>query len=176
MLHCTAEITDDPEQFISACAGRCYSDYINLHWQVDCEAPSSSDARLTRVSRRYGPSFAAFQSYIQTARSQFPNTNIVVTEFALTAPASQAQQNAFFQQALPFLDGLRYVVYYSPFVVCVSLPPLCACPHADLRSARAARRRLCFSRTIPAPSASSAPARASTASVSSLSRISPTAR
>ncbi|KAF8600753.1 hypothetical protein BDV93DRAFT_525188 [Ceratobasidium sp. AG-I] len=39
--------------FISACAGRCYFDYVNIHW--------------------YGTSFAAFQSHVQNAHNRFPN-------------------------------------------------------------------------------------------------------
>lgn len=84
-------------QMISACAGRCYFDYINLHW--------------------YGTSFAAFQSYVQSAHSQFPNYQLVITEFALQNPSGgQAAQVAFFQQAFAFLDGASYVQLYFPFV------------------------------------------------------------
>ncbi|KAH8828978.1 hypothetical protein DL96DRAFT_1021653 [Flagelloscypha sp. PMI_526] len=71
-------------QFISACSG-CYHDWINLHW--------------------YGSNFAQFQSHIQNAHSRFPNERIIVTEYALVAPASADQQNAFFKQAVAFLDG-----------------------------------------------------------------------
>ncbi|KAE9406875.1 hypothetical protein BT96DRAFT_191271 [Gymnopus androsaceus JB14] len=80
-------------EMISACAGECFFDYINLHW--------------------YGTSFAEFQSYILEAHSQFPNYNMVITEFALNAGGDQL---SFFQSAFPFLDGLSYVILYFPFV------------------------------------------------------------
>ncbi|KAJ7447581.1 hypothetical protein B0H11DRAFT_1744793 [Mycena galericulata] len=84
-------------QMISACAGNCYFDYINLH--------------------HYGQSFADFQSYVEAAHARFPNYKIVVTEFALQAPAGgQAAQVSFFQQAIPFLDSASYVEMYFPFV------------------------------------------------------------
>jgi hypothetical protein len=84
-------------QMISACAGQCYFDYINLHW--------------------YGSTFAEFQSYVESAHSQFPNYQLVITEFALQNPAGgQSAQVAFFQQAFPFLDGASYVQLYFPFV------------------------------------------------------------
>ncbi|KAG2340160.1 hypothetical protein BDR05DRAFT_938085 [Suillus weaverae] len=84
-------------QMISACAGQCYFDYINLHW--------------------YGTTFAAFQSYVESAHSQFPNYQLVITEFALQNPAGgQAAQVTFFQQAFAFLDGASYVQLYFPFV------------------------------------------------------------
>ncbi|KAG0704801.1 hypothetical protein DFH29DRAFT_981288 [Suillus ampliporus] len=85
-------------QMISACAGQCYFDYINLHW--------------------YGiQTFAAFQSYVELAHSQFPNYQLVITEFALQNPAGgQADQVTFFEQAFPFLDGASYVQLYFPFL------------------------------------------------------------
>ncbi|EIW84822.1 hypothetical protein CONPUDRAFT_79587 [Coniophora puteana RWD-64-598 SS2] len=84
-------------QMISACNGGCSYDYINLHW--------------------YGPDFATFQSYVESANSKFPNTQIVITEFALQNPAGgQADQVNFFKQAIPFLDGADYVQLYFPFV------------------------------------------------------------
>jgi hypothetical protein len=39
-------------QMLTACSGRCYFDYINLHW--------------------YGGSFAEFQSYVESAHALFP--------------------------------------------------------------------------------------------------------
>ncbi|KAJ7447571.1 hypothetical protein B0H11DRAFT_2335431 [Mycena galericulata] len=84
-------------QMIDACAGQCYFDYINLH--------------------HYGPTFADFQTYVEAAHAQFPNYQIVITEFALQDPAGgQAAQLAFFQQAIPFLDDASYVEMYFPFV------------------------------------------------------------
>ncbi|OJA21018.1 hypothetical protein AZE42_02351 [Rhizopogon vesiculosus] len=84
-------------EMISACAGQCYFDYINLHW--------------------YGTSFASFQTYVESAHTQFPNYQIVITEFALQNPAGgQADQVTFFQQAFSFLDGASYVELYFPFV------------------------------------------------------------
>ncbi|KAF5376381.1 hypothetical protein D9757_008677 [Collybiopsis confluens] len=80
-------------QMISACAGRCFYDYINLHW--------------------YGTSFAQFQSYVQNAHNQFPSATFVITEFALNNGGDQV---AFFKSAFPFLDGLSYVLLYFPFV------------------------------------------------------------
>ncbi|KZT20884.1 glycoside hydrolase family 128 protein [Neolentinus lepideus HHB14362 ss-1] len=82
------------DSFISACSG-CYYDYINLHW--------------------YGPSFSEFQSYIESAHSRYPNTNLVITEFALTAGSAQDQAN-FLDQAMSFLNGASYVSLYSYFV------------------------------------------------------------
>ncbi|KZP12120.1 glycoside hydrolase family 128 protein [Athelia psychrophila] len=84
------------QQMIDSCNTACYADYINLHW--------------------YGNAFSDFQSHVEAAHSQFPEFQIVVTEFALNAPASQAQQVAFFQQAFSFLDGASYIQLYFPFV------------------------------------------------------------
>ncbi|KAG8795980.1 hypothetical protein FRC12_007326 [Ceratobasidium sp. 428] len=81
--------------FISACAGRCCFDYVNIHW--------------------YGSTFAQFQSHVQNAHSWFPNYQLVVSEFALIAPASRDQQVAFLKSAMSFLDGAAYVTYYSVF-------------------------------------------------------------
>ncbi|KAJ6468508.1 hypothetical protein C8R47DRAFT_989937 [Mycena vitilis] len=85
------------QQMVSACAGQCYYDYINIHW--------------------YGQTFAQFQAHVQDANSRFPNQQIVVTEFALQNPSGgQAAQLAFFQQAFAFLDSASYVNMYFPFV------------------------------------------------------------
>ncbi|KAF7297701.1 Glyco-hydro-cc domain-containing protein [Mycena kentingensis (nom. inval.)] len=83
-------------QFMDACAGQCFFDYINLH--------------------HYGPSAQAFIDFVNTAHAQFPDTRIVVTEFALQAPASREQQVAFFKETFPFLDGADFVEMYFPFV------------------------------------------------------------
>ncbi|KAF8554986.1 hypothetical protein OG21DRAFT_1508275 [Imleria badia] len=84
-------------QMITACAGQCYFDYINVHW--------------------YGASFAQFQSFIQSAYAQFPNYQLVITEFALqNPPGGQADQVTFFKQAFAFLDSAAYVALYFPFV------------------------------------------------------------
>ncbi|KAF9030138.1 hypothetical protein BDZ89DRAFT_1064926 [Hymenopellis radicata] len=56
--------------FISACGGSCYYDYINLHW--------------------YGGSFSDFQSYIEGAHAIYPDTPFVISEFALANPAGGA--------------------------------------------------------------------------------------
>ncbi|TFK47667.1 hypothetical protein OE88DRAFT_1636462 [Heliocybe sulcata] len=82
------------DSFLSACSG-CYYDYINLHW--------------------YGPSFSAFQSYIQSAHSRYPNAKFVITEFAMTQGSAQDQAN-FLEQAMSFLNGANYVSMYSYFV------------------------------------------------------------
>ncbi|QRV88206.1 glycoside hydrolase family 128 protein [Ceratobasidium sp. AG-Ba] len=81
--------------FISACGGRCYFDYVNLHW--------------------YGNSFSEFQSYVQNAHNRFPNYQLVISEFALLSPASRDQQLAFLQSAMSFLDDASYVTYYAVF-------------------------------------------------------------
>ncbi|KEP46850.1 glycoside hydrolase catalytic core protein [Rhizoctonia solani 123E] len=83
-------------QFISACAGRCYFDYINVHW--------------------YGGSFNEFKTFIQKAHTTFPKYQIIITEFALQAPANRAQQVKFLTQAMAFLDATSYVPYYAAFV------------------------------------------------------------
>ncbi|EJU01945.1 hypothetical protein DACRYDRAFT_22376 [Dacryopinax primogenitus] len=84
-------------EMISACAGQCYFDYINLHW--------------------YGGSFSQFQSYVEQAHNQFPNYQLVITEFALqNPPGGQSDQINFYRQAFPFLDGASYVQLYFPFV------------------------------------------------------------
>ncbi|EIW85402.1 hypothetical protein CONPUDRAFT_98422 [Coniophora puteana RWD-64-598 SS2] len=84
-------------QMISACGGNCYYDYINLHW--------------------YGPDFPTFQNYVESAHNRFPNTQIVITEFALQNPSGgQGAQVDFFKQAFSFLDGASYVQLYFPFV------------------------------------------------------------
>jgi len=84
------------QEFISACAGQCYYDYINLHW--------------------YGTSFSEFQSYVEQAHSTFPSNQIVITEFALQAPATADEQLSFLQSAIPFLNDASYVQLYFPFV------------------------------------------------------------
>ncbi|KAJ7685673.1 hypothetical protein DFH06DRAFT_967974 [Mycena polygramma] len=85
------------QQMVSACAGQCFYDYINIHW--------------------YGQTFAQFQSFVQDAHSRFPNQQIVVTEFALQNPSGgQADQLAFFKQAFPYLDSASFVEMYFPFV------------------------------------------------------------
>ncbi|KAG8735885.1 hypothetical protein FRC10_010035 [Ceratobasidium sp. 414] len=99
--------------FISACAGRCYFDYINLHW--------------------YGNSFADFQTHVQNAHNRFPSYQassqprivltfltsnqyqLVISEFALLSPATRDQQLAFLQSSMSFLDGASYVTYYAIF-------------------------------------------------------------
>lgn len=82
--------------FISACAGRCYFDYVNIHW--------------------YGSAFSDFQTHVQNAHSRFPSYQLVVSEFALVAPATRDQQVAFLKSAMSFLDGASYVTYYAVFV------------------------------------------------------------
>ncbi|KAJ7503628.1 hypothetical protein B0H11DRAFT_1983624 [Mycena galericulata] len=79
-------------QMLAACAGQCFFDYINLH--------------------HYGSSFDQFQTYVTAAHAQFPNNQIVITEFALQAPpGGQADQCA-----IPFLDSSSFVEMYFPFV------------------------------------------------------------
>ncbi|KIK55677.1 glycoside hydrolase family 128 protein [Collybiopsis luxurians FD-317 M1] len=89
-------------QMISACGGRCYYDYINLH----CLAQ-------LRPYLDYRKSFAEFKAYVEHAHSQFPSSTIVISEFALT---NGGDQLAFFKSAFPFLDGLGYIHLYFPFV------------------------------------------------------------
>ncbi|KAJ6490760.1 hypothetical protein C8R47DRAFT_976998 [Mycena vitilis] len=85
------------QQMVNACAGQCFYDYINLHW--------------------YGQNFAQFQAHIQDAHSRFPNTQLVITEFALQNPSGgQAAQLAFFKQAFAYLDSAAFVSMYFPFV------------------------------------------------------------
>ncbi|KAI0036311.1 glycosyl hydrolase catalytic core-domain-containing protein [Vararia minispora EC-137] len=85
------------QQMVSACAGGCYYDYINLHW--------------------YGTSFSEFQAYVNRAHSIFPNNQIVITEFALTNPSGgQSAQVAFFRSAFQWLDSVSWVELYFPFV------------------------------------------------------------
>ncbi|KAG8684156.1 hypothetical protein FRC08_013851 [Ceratobasidium sp. 394] len=83
-------------QFISACAGNCYIDYINLHW--------------------YGTLFTDFQAQVERAHAQFPNYSIIISEFALQYPATQIDQAAFLRQAIPYLDNATYVAYYAYFI------------------------------------------------------------
>jgi len=84
-------------QMLTACAGNCEFDYINLH--------------------HYGASFDQFQTYVNAASAQFPGKQIVITEFALqNPPGGQADQVAYYQQAIPFLDGASFVEMYFPFV------------------------------------------------------------
>ncbi|KAJ7134011.1 hypothetical protein C8R43DRAFT_1022183 [Mycena crocata] len=93
------------QQMINACAGQCFFDFINLH--------------------HYGPDFNTFKNYINAAHARFPNTKIVVTEFALQNPAGgQAAQIAFFKQAFGFLDAQPFVEMYFPFLA--STPALFA--------------------------------------------------
>jgi hypothetical protein len=82
-------------QFLSACGGNCSHDYINLHW--------------------YGSSIDDFKNHVSDAHSKFSEP-IVITEFALTAPASADDQAAFFKDAVAWLDSQDYVVMYFPFV------------------------------------------------------------
>ncbi|KAI0036312.1 endo-beta-1,3-glucanase [Vararia minispora EC-137] len=82
-------------QMVSACAGGCYYDYINLHW--------------------YGSSFSDFQTYVNSAHSRFPGQQIVISEFALTNPAGGASDH-FFSQAFAWLDSQSFIELYFPFV------------------------------------------------------------
>jgi len=85
------------QQFVNACAGGCFADYINLHW--------------------YGPNFATFQAHVQNAHARFPQYTIVISEFALQNPSGgQSAQVAFFKQAFAWLDSQSYVTLYFPFV------------------------------------------------------------
>ena len=80
---------------------------------------SNLSVQMSNTARQhwYGNTFGDFQSYIEQAHNEFPNTNIVITEFALSnPPGGQNDQVAFYQQAFPFLDGLDYVTLYFPFV------------------------------------------------------------
>ncbi|CAE6418070.1 unnamed protein product [Rhizoctonia solani] len=81
--------------FISSCGGRCYFDYINIHW--------------------YGSTFAQFQTHVQNAHNRFPNYQLIISEFALVSPATRDQQVAFLKSAMSFLDGASYVTYYAVF-------------------------------------------------------------
>ncbi|EIM83901.1 uncharacterized protein STEHIDRAFT_100928 [Stereum hirsutum FP-91666 SS1] len=82
---------------ISACESACDADYINLHW--------------------YGSSFTDFQSYIENAISEFPDYEVVITEFALTNPSGgESDQLAFFSEAFAWLDTIDTVVFYFPFL------------------------------------------------------------
>ncbi|KAG8700999.1 hypothetical protein FRC09_005620 [Ceratobasidium sp. 395] len=84
-------------QFISACSGNCYIDYINIHW--------------------YGAFFAEFQAHIEQVHTQFPDYQIIISEFALQSPATQIDQAAFLKQAIPYLDNATYVAYASPLSI-----------------------------------------------------------
>ncbi|CAE6535315.1 Alkali-sensitive linkage protein 1 [Rhizoctonia solani] len=101
--------------FITACAGQCYFDYINLHW--------------------YGASFEDFRAHIEGAHNRFPAYRVkqltqpdeihcsqfgipqlVITEFALLPPATRQDQTAFLNTAMAFLDNITYVDYYAIFL------------------------------------------------------------
>ncbi|CAE6497200.1 unnamed protein product [Rhizoctonia solani] len=82
--------------FIQACGGRCYIDYINLHW--------------------YGASFEDFKAHIEGAHSRFPAYRLVITEFALLPPATREDQTTFLNTAMAFLDNVTYVEYYAIFL------------------------------------------------------------
>ncbi|KDN42424.1 hypothetical protein RSAG8_06741, partial [Rhizoctonia solani AG-8 WAC10335] len=82
--------------FISACAGHCHFDYINIHW--------------------YGHNLEGFKSHVQKAHNRFPNHKLIISEFALLAPANREHQVAFLKSAMPFLDRADYVKYYAVFV------------------------------------------------------------
>ncbi|QRV83764.1 glycoside hydrolase family 128 protein [Ceratobasidium sp. AG-Ba] len=78
-------------QFISACAGRCYFDFVNIHW--------------------YGSTFAQFQSHVQNAHSRFPNYQRVRAELS----GEPRPTVAFPEAGMSFLDGASYVAMYSVF-------------------------------------------------------------
>ncbi|KAG8751686.1 hypothetical protein FRC11_009128 [Ceratobasidium sp. 423] len=84
------------DEFIVACAGQCYFDYINLHW--------------------YGSSFEDFKAHIEGAHNRFPAYRLVITEFALLPPATRADQTAFLNTAMAFLDNTTYVEHYAIFL------------------------------------------------------------
>ncbi|TFL01317.1 hypothetical protein BDV98DRAFT_548839 [Pterulicium gracile] len=84
------------QNFINICGGRCYHDYLNLHW--------------------YGSNFGQFQNHIREANRRWPNERIVISEFSLEQPANGNQQRDFFAQAIPWLDSQPYVIMYFPFV------------------------------------------------------------
>lgn len=64
----------------------------------------------------YGRSADEFKSHISSARDRFPGETIVVSEFALEAPASADDQAAFFRDTTGWLEGQDYVAMYFPFV------------------------------------------------------------
>ncbi|KAJ7501093.1 glycosyl hydrolase catalytic core-domain-containing protein [Mycena galericulata] len=87
-------------QMLAACAGQCFFDYINLH--------------------HYGSSFDQFQTYVTAAHAQFPNNQIVITEFALQAPpGGQADQCVFF-----LLYSLLLIIIISSPLFLSLLPSL----------------------------------------------------
>ncbi|KAJ6485292.1 hypothetical protein DFH09DRAFT_1210765 [Mycena vulgaris] len=84
------------QQMLDACAGQCFFDYINLH--------------------HYGASFDQFKAHVEDAHTRFPDKQIVITEFALQAPATQDDQVAYYKQAFAFLDASPFVEMYFPFL------------------------------------------------------------
>ncbi|KAF7332429.1 Glyco-hydro-cc domain-containing protein [Mycena kentingensis (nom. inval.)] len=83
-------------KFRDACAGRCFFDYVNIHW--------------------YGETLAQFKAHVTKTHNTFPGKKIVISEFALRKPGSQAAQVKFFKAAFKFLDAHDYVAMYFPFV------------------------------------------------------------
>ncbi|KAF7354049.1 Glyco-hydro-cc domain-containing protein [Mycena venus] len=81
------------QQMLDACAGQCFFDYINLvssHFGVFSRMLSAEPP----PQHHYGASFDQFKAHVEDANTRFGKP-IVITEFALQAPATQADQCVF---------------------------------------------------------------------------------
>jgi hypothetical protein len=110
---CTVPSITDPYTYLSdffqACTG-CEVDYVAVHW-YNCDLPS-------------------LQSYIMGNGADMPGflhfgKPIWLTEFSCDGSASVAQQKAYMQAAIPWLESNQYIYRYSWF----SASPI---PNAEL--------------------------------------------
>jgi hypothetical protein len=92
----------DPYQyltdFFAACTG-CEVDYVAVHW-YNCDLPSLQDYLEP------GGSLPGFYQF---------NKPIWLTEFSCDATATEAEQEAYMQAAVPYLEGNPNVFRYSWF-------------------------------------------------------------
>jgi hypothetical protein len=99
---CTEPTVTDPytylKNFLADCQG-CKVDYIAVHW-YNCDLPSL---------RGYIDGDGNFPGFVQFGRP------IWLTEFACNGSATVAQQKAYMQAAVPYLEGNPNVMRYAWF-------------------------------------------------------------
>ncbi|ATZ46691.1 hypothetical protein BCIN_02g00700 [Botrytis cinerea B05.10] len=88
------------ESFLSLCTG-CQIDFVPIHWYEGVGGQNY---------------LADFYNYVGAAYAAGGNRPIWVTEFALWNPATEADQEYFIGQVMPWMDNLSWVSRYSWFM------------------------------------------------------------
>lgn len=86
------------KDFFAACSG-CQVDYVAVHW-YNCDLPSLKDYLEP------GGNLEGFEQF---------GKPIWLTEFSCDGSASEAQQEAYMKEAVPYLEGNPHVFRYSWF-------------------------------------------------------------